>query len=71
MVARFTPALSGFAAVPNGVLVAAVAGRWQGIVSALGLLQRAVSRIALVHDGRCQERACLVVFRLGQRALKA
>ncbi len=69
IVARFAPALSGFVAIPNGVLAAAAAGMRQEIVSALGILQRALSRIALVRDGRCRKRA--EVFRVGQRALKA
>ncbi len=54
MVTRFAPALSGFAAVPNGVLVAAAAGMRQDIVSAPGIVQRALSRLTLVCDGRCR-----------------
>ena len=52
MVARFAPALSSFAAVPSGVLVAAAAGMRQAMVSIMDIVQRAVSRLAFIHHGR-------------------
>ncbi len=70
MVARLPLLCDAWQADSNGVLVAAAAGIRQEIVSGLGILQRAVSRLALVYDNRCREVAYLVVFPLSQRALK-
>ncbi len=58
------PCSSGVVAVPNGVLAAEVAGIRQEIVSAMGILQRALSRLALVRDSSCGDAACLVDFRI-------
>lgn len=51
--AAFAPASSGFVVIPNIIQVAAAAGRGVAIVSEMGRLQRAVSRLASVHGGRC------------------
>jgi len=70
-VARFTPALSGCAAVPNGVLVAAVAGKRFGADSGWKASHRAILRHAvLVRDGRCSGMICVGAFRVHQRALR-
>ncbi len=71
MVARFAPALSSLGGHLSIIQVAAAAGIRQEIVSARGMLQRAVSRLARVRDGRCRYTMCLAAFRVCQRAQKA
>jgi len=52
-VARFVPAPSNFVAVPNGVQIAATAGRGLVLISDRASHRAILRHAVLVFDGRC------------------